>query len=165
MPYQWFSPVDPAVDAGERLRLWPHSSLTRRGFALFVGATALLISVPLGTVLGTAALWVLLPFLVAAITGLWLALNRSWRDRDIVEILILRPDRIELARRGPGRRRQDWAANPYWVRLGLHPTGGPVPNYLTLAGDGREVEIGAFLTGEERLALHADLATRLARLR
>ncbi len=161
MPYRWLPPEGEPL----RLRLWPHSSLSRRGFALFVGATAALISVPLGVVLGTAALWVLLPFLVAAITGLWLALARSWRDRTIVETLTFRPDRLELVRAGPGRRRRDWQANPYWVRVTLHPRGGPVPNYLTMKGEGREVELGAFLSGEERIALYAELAERLASLR
>jgi uncharacterized membrane protein len=39
----------------------------------------------------------------------------------------------------------------------MHPKGGPVPNYVTLSGNGREVEIGAFLSEEERKALYDDL--------
>jgi uncharacterized membrane protein len=33
-----------------------------------------------------------------------------------------------------------------------------VPNYVTLSGNGREVEIGAFLSEDERKALYQDLA-------
>ena len=62
-------------------------------------------------------------------------------------------------------KRQDWQANPYWVRVTLHVTGGPVPNYLTLKGDGREVELGAFLSEDERIRLRDDLKTRIAALR
>ena len=40
-----------------------------------------------------------------------------------------------------------------------------MPNYLTLSGNDREVELGAFLSEEERIALKADLTARLARLR
>ena len=43
----------------------------------------------------------------------------------------------------------------------LHASSGPVPQYLTLRGGPREVELGAFLTEEERQRLHADLSTRL----
>ena len=53
-------------------------------------------------------------------------------------------------RHGPKGKRQDWEANPYWLRVTLHETDGPVPNYLTLKGDGREVELGAFLSEDER---------------
>ncbi len=60
---------------------------------------------------------------------------------------------------------QEWQANPHWVRLTLHPTAGPVPQYLTLTGNGREVELGAFLTEAERIALHTDLTQALARTR
>jgi uncharacterized membrane protein len=40
-----------------------------------------------------------------------------------------------------------------------------VPNYLTLKGEGREVELGAFLSEEERVALHAALRDRIPQLR
>jgi uncharacterized membrane protein len=47
----------------------------------------------------------------------------------------------------------------------LHEKGGPVPQYLTLRGAGREVELGAFLSEDERLALRAELRRKLADLR
>ncbi|MCB1513056.1 MAG: DUF2244 domain-containing protein [Hyphomicrobiaceae bacterium] len=42
---------------------------------------------------------------------------------------------------------------------------GPVEDYLTLAAQGREVELGAFLTPEERRELDRELRHRLAALR
>lgn len=160
MPYQWLPPDGTT----ERLHLWPHRSLTQRGFVWFIGLTAGLIAVPLMAILGSPVLWALLPFLGAAVWAIWFALRKNGRDRDIVEDLVLSPDLVTLTRHGPGGR-QDWQANPHWVRARLHPTGGPVPNYLTLKGEGREVELGAFLAEEERVALRADLAERLAALR
>jgi uncharacterized membrane protein len=38
-----------------------------------------------------------------------------------------------------------------------------VPHYVTLRGKGREVEIGAFLSEEERIALFEDLRRVLSR--
>lgn len=161
MPYQWLPPT-PDV---QHLRLWPHQSLPRVGFVWFIGATAALISLPLLAVLGTPVLWGLLPFLGLALGGVWWALQRNWRDGEIVEDLVLTPGTVTLTRLGPRGLRQDWQANPHWVRPILHPTKGPVPNYITLQGGPREVEIGAFLSEDERLALVEELRTALDRLR
>lgn len=161
MPYQW---LPPSGDT-RRLHLWPHRSLTQSGFVWFVGTTAALIAVPLLAVLGNPVLWGLLPFLLAAIWAIWFALRKNGRDRDILEELTLSPGTVTLVRHGPKGRRQDWQANPHWVRVECHPAGGPVPNYLTLKGGPREVEIGAFLSEDERLALRGELAGALAGLR
>ncbi len=161
MPYEW----RPSPAGSHRLHLWPHRSLTQRGFVWFVGLTAGLIALPLLAVLGNPILWALLPFLVAAIVAIWFALRKNGRDRDIVEDLTLTADRITLARHGPRGRRQDWEANPHWVRVDCVPKAGPVPNYLVLRGGPREVELGAFLSEEERLQVQRELTAKLADLR
>lgn len=161
MPYQWLPPTGET----QRLHLWPYRSLPRRGMVWFIGGTAALIAVPLLGVLGSPVLWGLLPFLLAAIAGIWWALDRSFRDGEILEDLTLSPGRITLTRHGPRGARQKWEANPHWVRPQLHPTGGPVKHYLTLTGGPRVVELGAFLTEEERKALQAELRARLSDLR
>ncbi len=162
MPYEWL-PSTAGRDA--RLHLWPYRSLSRRGFVWFIGGTAFLIALPVLSVLGSPVAWGLLPFLAAAVIAIWWALERSYRDGEILEDLTLGGDRVTLTRLGPRGRRQKWEANPHWVRVVVHPTGGPVPNYLTLQGGPREVELGAFLSGEERLALQAEVADALSTLR
>lgn len=157
MPYEWLPPSP----EGERLHLWPYRSLPRRGFVWFVGGTAALITLPLFAVLGTGVLWGLLPFLVLAIAALWWGLQKSYRDGEILEDLEIAAAHMRLVRQGPGRRVQSWEANPYWVRVTRHAHGGPVPHYLTLSGGPREVEIGAFLTPDERLRLEGELRARL----
>jgi uncharacterized membrane protein len=161
MPYEWLS-----SDRGEdRLHLWPHRSLSQKGFVWFLGLTAALIAVPLIGILGSPVVWALLPFLIAALAAIWIALRKNGRDRDILEDLRLSPSEVTLSRHGPRGQRRDWTANPHWLRVTLHETGGPVPNYLTLKGEAREVELGAFLSEDERIALYQDLRSRLSRLR
>ncbi|MDP4031431.1 MAG: DUF2244 domain-containing protein [Pseudorhodobacter sp.] len=176
MPYEWVKPLQKApVDFGAfchaagtpaaQLQLWPYRSLPRRGFVWFIGATSALIAAPLLMVVGSPVLWGLLPFMMLGLAGVWWGLQRSYRDGEIVEDLTLWSDRVTLLRLGPRGRRQDWQANPHWLRIELHETGGPVPNYLTLKGGGREVELGAFLSVAERVALARELRQVIAMLR
>ena len=127
--------------------------------------TSILLALPLITQIGHPGLWVLLPCLLAALAGLWAALARNARDRAITEDLTMSADEVTLTRHGPHGRRQDWQANPHWLRLTLHESGGPVPQYLTLSGGGRVVELGAFLTEAERVALKGEIERWVFELR
>ncbi len=162
MPYHW---LPPSQDAAQHLHLTPHISLQPKGFVTFIGVTVALMALPLIAVLGSPALYGLLPFLALAVWGVWAALRRNAADRTITEDLRLTPDRMDLTRTGPRGKVQNWQANPYWVQVCLHPKGGPVPQYLTLQGGPREVELGAFLSEPERVALADELQRSLARLR
>ncbi|MBI1416189.1 MAG: DUF2244 domain-containing protein [Limimaricola sp.] len=165
MPYEWITPVADAAAPLAELHLWPYRSLPKKGFVIFVGISAAVIGLPLMAVLGSPVLWGLLPFLVATIAGLWWALQRSYRDGSTLEELRFWPDRMHLVRYNPRGPKQEWEANPFWVRADLLPEGGPVKDYLTLQGAGRTVELGAFLTEEERRVLIGEVRARLKALR
>jgi uncharacterized membrane protein len=169
MPVEWHDEMGAPDETGapSRVRVlecWPHRSLPRRGFAAFFAITGALVAVPLLSVIGTPVFaFVLVP--VVLVVGLtWAMIERSYRDADLIEELRLTRTRMRLERRDPDGRRRDWEANPYWVRVRLHPE-GPVENYLTLAGGPREVELGAFLSPDERLELKDDLERALGDLR
>jgi uncharacterized membrane protein len=186
MPYEWVTPrtVRDTPDAprtapplqAERLRdaplslpaevhLWPYRSLPRSGFVIFIGLTCSFLALPLTALIGLTALWVVLPFLAAAVWAIWFALQRSYRDGEILEVLRISHGDMHLSRRVARRQRgraipaQNWEANPYWVRIRTHEK--PLPDYLTLEGGPRSVELGAFLTPGERRRLSAELAILL----
>lgn len=162
MPYRWH----PATGPETTLTLWPHRSLTRRGFVAFIAATALTLALPLMSLLGTPALWMILPFATLVLWALWLALRTNNRQTGkIRECLTLTRDRAHLIHEDAQGHSHEWQANPYWVRITLHATEGPVPNYLTLTGGDRTVELGRFLAPEERARLAEELSQTLARLR
>lgn len=170
MPYAWTTLAAPErsgavpVPEGARaaLRLWPHRSLPPGGFVFFIGATAVLMALPLLAFLGLTAMWWLLAFLLAALAAMWAALSASYRSGEVEEVLLLWPDRVTLTRRDPRRPERSWEANPHWVRAEF--ARGPVPSYLTLRGAGRVVEIGAFLSEDERVALKPEIEQALAGL-
>ncbi len=153
MTYRWIT--------ADRMELRPHRSLPYRGFAAVILGFFAFVSVPLAAMVGTAVLWGLLPFAMAALAALWWALRRSYRDGEILEVLEIAGNDLILTRTDPDGRTRSWSCNTHWVRVTDHESGGPVPHYITLNGNGREVEIGAFLSEDERPALYRDLRRRL----
>src|SRR6056297_2914826 len=99
MPYEWTFDTDTA--RASSLKLWPHRSLPRKGFAAFILATFVMITIPLYPLLGTVVLWGLLPFLLMAVGGIWWALERSYRDARMSEELLIGPEGVHLTRVNP----------------------------------------------------------------
>jgi len=159
MPYRWTSA--PSNTTTQELHLWPHQSLPARGMAAFVLTTFTMILIPTLPLLGSPILWGLLPFLLLAVWAIYFALQRNHNSRQIRETLTLDNETAELHRSNPNGKVETWACNRYWAQITKYETDGPVPNYVTLRGNGREVEIGAFLSEEERIALYEDLTRRL----
>lgn len=150
MPYSWDHNEDTV------LTLWPHQSLPPEGFAAFILVTFALICLPLVMVLGSTLLWGLIPFAMAAVWGIYFALRKNQAAQQISEELRISDDDVVLQRR-TRKTQQEWRCNRYWVRVTKYKDEGPVPDYLTLRGNGREVEIGAFLSEQERLTLYDEL--------
>ena len=158
MPYEWTSPPNAP---SQQMRLWPYQSLPPRGFAAFILATFTMILIPIFALLGTILLWGLLPFVLMAVAGMYFALQKNHRARQIEEILTLDGDTVHLIHTNPKGEVKEWDCNRYWVQVLKYEKDGPVPHYVTLRGHGREVEIGAFLSEEERIALYDDLMRHL----
>jgi len=156
MPYEWST-----SDTTTTLSAWPYRSLLRKDFVTFMGATVAIVMLPLLAVLGTPVLWALLPFFGIMLGGLWFALQRNHKDSELLEVLTLDHLSAHLVRHNPRAPRQEWQSNTHWVTVQMHPKGGPIDYYVTLKGEGREVEIGSFLSEDERKALYDDLQKEL----
>ena len=107
MPYHW---TETPLTA--RLRVWPHNSLPPQGFAAIMLVFFVFASIPLYSVLGTAVLWGLLPFMLMATAALYYALRRNARDRRILEELVLTPDQTRLVRTNPRGERRTGRTTP-----------------------------------------------------
>ena len=115
-----------------------------------------MLALPLLAVLGSPVAWVLMLFFAAALWAVWRAITANQSHRSLHEALRFETERVHLAHRPTKGPALEWEANPYWVSVHMR-NDGPVENYLTLRGAGREVEIGAFLTPDERLNLFDEL--------
>jgi len=160
MPYIWLEQTEDKAQS--TLELWPHRSLPPQGFAAFILTTFILITLPLYALLGTKLFWALLPFLMLTVWAIWWALRRNYFDSQILEQLSFTADNLRLVRQEPKGEIKSWECNGYWAQVHLYGTEGPLPNYVTLSGNGREVEIGAFLSEDERKSLFKELKSALA---
>ena len=159
------SPYDRGDPPIFSLSLRPYRSLSVAGFRKVLIFTAAGLTIPLLPFLGTPVAWGLLPFLVGALLALYAAIMRSYRDGTLHEELRLWSDLITVERFEPRGAVQRWHANPYWVTPHLYPNKGPVENYLTLKGNGREIELGSFLSPEEREGLLERITQALREVR
>lgn len=144
--------------------LWPHRSLKPEGFRSLMWFSAAAMSMPLLALAGTPAALALAPYVILALFALWLFFRINYRRARLTEELRLWPDAIAVERREPAGEVRRWAANPYWVDVDLSDT-RVHERYLTLRGAGRRIELGAFLTPAERVALADELRRRIEGVR
>jgi uncharacterized membrane protein len=100
----------------------PVKSLPNSGFVWIIGISAVGFTLPLLALLGTIALWILLPHILLALGLLWYFIRRNDRDHDIYEHIRIWPGLIAVHRHNPRKPDQYWQANPYWVKLKLRGT-------------------------------------------
>jgi len=143
--------------------LRPNRSLPQAGFAWMLLVAWAFLMLPMLPLLGTKALWILLPFMLAVLAALWISIHRSNHDGRMSEELTLWSDLIKVHRSNPRGTDQDWQASTYEVSLSIQAEGGPVEHYITLKGAGRIIELGAFLSPDERVQLYDDLQLALAK--
>lgn len=142
--------------------LWPHRSMGRRGARRVMALLSLGLAIPVLAVGDWRVSAFLGVFALAAVALMWLLFSLNARAGRLTEDVLLWPDLIGVERREPGGRVRRWSANPYWVRVEVRTT-RHMENYLTLAGGGRTIELGAFLTAEERAAFAEELRAALRR--
>ena len=139
------------------IRIWPNRSLPKVGFIILMIMVWFCMSVPMIAFIGSSIFWGLLPFFIITLSLLFFLLNKSYDDGNLIEELSIWSDLIIVNRVEPNKTIKSWEANPYWSSVNLYNNRGPVEDYLTLKGNGREIELGSFLSPSERKCLHSEL--------
>ena len=134
----------------------PHRSMTPYGFAWLIGLVAFGFSLPMAALIGKIALWGMFPFILITLLALYYFVMRNYDDGTVNEHIRIWPDLIAVHRHNPRAPDQYWTANPFWVRMKMIDTKA-LENYITLTGGPRDIEIGAFLSPEERKDLFKDV--------
>lgn len=136
--------------------LKPNRALSRRDLRRLIGVLAALALTTAG--LGAWQGNVFAPlFALVESSAVAFALGVAWRAGDRSERITLDESSLEVQSL-PGRRSARFQT--YWVRVQLRS--GKGKGRLLLTSHGRELEIGAFLTDEERAELSRKLMVLLA---
>lgn len=140
--------------------LTPNRSLPRAGFYA-VMAAVMAISTGLGIWFILNGAWPVFGFFGLDVALLYLAFRLNYRAGRLTEIVRLTASELLVRRITARGQKREWRFNPAWVRVEIDAEaeqGSP----LILASHGERVEIGAFLSPEERIEFANALKGALA---
>ena len=143
--------------------LHPHTSLTPRGFFLLMAFVGV-ISFCAGVSFMIAGAWPVFGFFGIDVVLVYLAFKMNFRDAERYETLRLTATSLTVERVAPSGKRERWRFQPYWLQVEIDDDPEP-GSALMLRSHGRIVEIGSFLTAEEKIDLANALRHELAKLR
>ncbi len=137
-----------ASETGFSARLTPHRSLGPRGFLILMGIICA-VSFIAGVVFWLAGAWPVVGFFGLDVLLIYIAFKLNYASARAYETIEIAGDELTVRRVLPGREPKKWTFHPYWVRVEMDSDGedhGPL--YLT--SHGKKLQIGAFLSGDER---------------
>ena len=149
-PVYWFDAV-----------LHPHRSLSPRGFLILMTVLSA-VALSLGLRFFLVGAWPVMGFMGVDVLAVYIAFKINYRRARLFETVQLTDDRLTVRRVAPNGEEREWQFMPSWVKVRMDdPPGAKSP--LTLSSHGKALEIGSFLTPEERLEVAHALRSALGR--
>ena len=90
-------------------------------------------------------------------------LQKNFQQGNTFEEIFISKNRIVVVHQEKNKEQKTWECNPYWTKVHLDLNNPKLKNYLTLAGKGRYIELGAFLSPDERIELRDKIQNALAK--
>lgn len=143
--------------------LYPRRSLDGRGYAILIAGTAAVVSL-YGLVFLVIGAWPIFGFLGGEWALFWFLFRRHHRGNNRAERIRLYADYLLFERFAANGRAVSERLQPYWLNVILERAAEP-DNALFLRSHGRQIEVGAFLSPQERRDLAEELRAVLARHR
>ena len=142
----------------QRIELAPNCSLSAAGARLFFGSVCAF-SLMFALIFVVQGLWPVLPFWGLEMLVLGLALQASMRRRRYTQTVLITESSVSLVIRSRhGEAKQEFAR--HWARVRLRtPRTGRHPSRLMIESQGHSIEVGSFLTEEDRCLLATRLRT------
>ena len=145
--------------------LWPNRSFEIKNIKFLFGILCIGFAVPILPFFGSSTGTLILTFSMVTLIAFFSLFIQSYSGGNLKEIVRIDPKEISVTRIEANGEKISWRTNSYWARVKLYPEGQIVENYLTLVGGNREIELGSFLSPEERTLVRMKIENILERIK
>ena len=90
-------------------------------------------------------------------------LEKSFQSGQLYEEIKISSGKIEITHKEKNKKKLTWEGNPFWTKVVMEEKANKVENYLTIREKGRHIELGAFLSPDERINLKNEIQNALAK--
>ena len=146
-----------------KIRLAPNRSLDSHGTKVVFAVIACGFLLPIIPFIGSPVGTTLTIFSGLTFYLFLTLLQKSFQQGTTFEEILISKNKIVVIHQEKNKEQKAWEGNPYWTRVHLDFDNPKLKNYLTLAGKGRHIELGAFLSPGERVELRDKIQNALAK--
>ena len=153
----------------EQITIWPHRSLSSKGFAIVMGVLAgLLFLIGLGFFLAGA--WPVIGFLGLELLVVWGAFKLNYRAARHHETIHTTTEELMVESQTPAGKRAEKSFPIGWLRVSLSPSESPAMSSrdqqkIILSSHGEQAEVGKYLHPAEKAGLSRELGSMIDRAR
>ena len=145
------------------IRLVPNRSLNSNGTKVVFAVIAFGFLLPIIPFIGSPIGTTLTIFSGLTFYLFLTLLQKNFQQGSTFEEILISKRKIKVVHQEKNKERLTWECNPYWTKVHLDINNPRLKNYLTLAGKGKRIELGAFLSPDERLELRDKIQNALAK--
>ena len=160
---------DPKPKWLEQMTIWPHRSLSPKGFGVVMGVLAgFLFLIGLGFFLAGA--WPVIGFLGLELLVVWGAFKLNYRAARHRETIHTTTEELMVESRTPAGKQAQKSFPIGWLRVSLSPSESPMMSSrdqqkIILSSHGEQAEIGKYLHPAEKAGLSRELGAMIDRAR
>ena len=153
----------------EQMTIWPHRSLSPRGFGIVMGVlTGILSLIGLGFFLAGA--WPVIGFLGLELVVIWGAFKLNYRAARHRETIHTTTEELMVESQTAAGKRAQKSFPIGWLRVSLSPSESPViksrdQQKIILSSHGEQAEIGKYLHPAEKAGLTREIGAMIDRAR
>jgi uncharacterized membrane protein len=153
----------------EQMTIWPHRSLSQKGFAIVMGVLAgFLFLIGLGFFLAGA--WPVIGFLGLELVVVWGAFKLNYRAARHRETIHTTTEELMFESQNPAGKQSKKSFPIGWLRVSLSPSKSPAMSSrdqqkIILSSHGEQAEIGKFLHPAEKAGLSREIGSMIDRAR